>query len=419
MTTFPIPPNYADHILVASPSTVVRQRVLESLRSPARRFEQATGGAEALVHLESGFWQVLFLDRRLPDLDAEELSHIVRQRFPGIEVVLLDPESDAESTTLQETENLLPEMWAASDPSICNVGAHALLGLRSESAPSGQSSATNNDEHSDGHHVFPAVHSILADPLPGMIGNSPVMQPVYRLARLLAPYNTTVLITGPTGCGKEIVARAIHHLSPRAGRAFVVVNCAAIPETLLEAELFGYARGAFTGAMQSYAGRIQAAQGGTLFLDEIGEMPLNLQPKLLRFLEQKELQRLGSSEVVRVDARIVSATNAHLLSLVREGKFREDLYYRLCGFPIEIPPLCDRSEDIGQLAAHFLEKYASRLPAPQLSQQALQLLKTQPWNGNIRELQTAIERALILSEDQPLIRPEHLLLADDSLGTRR
>jgi transcriptional regulator with PAS, ATPase and Fis domain len=240
------------------------------------------------------------------------------------------------------------------------------------------------------------------------------MQPVYRLARLLAPRNTTVLITGPTGCGKEIVARAIHHLSPRAGRPFAVVNCAAIPETLLEAELFGYARGAFTGAMQSYAGRIQAAQGGTLFLDEIGETPLSLQPKLLRFLEQKELQRLGSAEVVRVDARIVSATNAHLLSLVREGKFREDLYYRLCGFPIEIPPLRDRSEDIAQLAAHFLEKYASRLPAPELSQQALQLLKTQPWNGNIRELQNAIERALILSEDQPLIRPEHLLLADSS-----
>ena len=192
-----------------------------------------------------------------------------------------------------------------------------------------------------------------------MIGNSRVMQPVYRLARLLAPRNTTVLITGPTGCGKEVVARAIHHLSPRAGRAFAVVNCAAIPETLLEAELFGYARGAFTGAMQSYAGRIQAAQGGTLFLDEIGEMPMSLQPKLLRFLEQKELQRLGSAEVVRVDARVISATNAHLLSLVREGKFREDLYYRLCGFPIEIPPLRDRAEDIAQLAAHFLEKYAA------------------------------------------------------------
>ena len=240
------------------------------------------------------------------------------------------------------------------------------------------------------------------------------MQPVYRLVRLLAPRNTTVLITGPTGCGKEIVARALHQLSPRAARAFAVVNCAAIPETMLEAELFGYARGAFTGAMQSYAGRIQAAQGGTLFLDEIGEMPLSLQPKLLRFLEQKELQRLGSAEVVRVDARVVSATNAHLLSLVREGKFREDLYYRLCAFPIEIPPLRDRTEDIAQLAAHFLDKYALRPPAPQLSAEALQLLQTQPWAGNIRELQNVIERALILSEEAA-IHPEHLLFADSSL----
>ena len=224
----------------------------------------------------------------------------------------------------------------------------------------GQRTKTKNkDEHED--KLLPVArtaHSILEDPLPGMISNSRIMQPVYRLARLLAPRNTTVLITGPTGCGKEIVARAIHNLSPRAARTFAVVNCAAIPETLLEAELFGYARGAFTGAMQSYAGRIQTAQGGTLFLDEIGEMPLSLQPKLLRFLEQKELQRLGSAEVVRVDARVISATNAHLLTLVREGKFREDLYYRLCAFPIELPPLRDRPEDIAPLAAHFLAKFA-------------------------------------------------------------
>jgi len=418
MTTFPTSPNYADRVLVASPSPVVRQRVLESLRSPVRRFEQATGGAEALVHLESGFWQVLFLDRRLPDLDAEELSQTVRQRFPGIEVVLLDPESDAESAAAEKKANLLPEMRPVADPATDHVEADALLRLRSEPAPAERSSEMDGAED----ELLPparAAHTILEAPLPGMIGNSRIMQPVYRLARLLAPRNTTVLITGPTGCGKEIVARAIHHLSPRAGRAFAVVNCAAIPETLLEAELFGYARGAFTGAMQSYAGRIQAAQGGTLFLDEIGEMPLSLQPKLLRFLEQKELQRLGSAEVVRVDARVISATNAHLLTLVREGKFREDLYYRLCGFPIDIPPLRDRSEDIAQLAAHFLGKYASRLPAPQLSAPALQLLKTQPWAGNIRELQNVIERGLILSEDQAVIRPEHLLLADSSFRNAR
>jgi len=380
---------------VASPNTVVRQRVLESLRSPVRRFEQATGGAEALAHLESGFWQVLFLDRHLPDLDAEELSQTVRQRFPAIEVVLLDPESDAEPTVAEENTNLLAEMLPAL------------------------SQNKSKDNYNDEADPLPSAQSILEAPLPGMIGTSRIMHPVYRLARLLAPRNTTVLITGPTGCGKEVVARAIHRLSPRTARTFAVVNCAAIPETLLEAELFGYARGAFTGAMQSYAGRIQAAQGGTLFLDEIGEMPLSLQPKLLRFLEQKELQRLGSAEVVRVDARVVSATNAHLLTMVREGKFREDLYYRLCGFPIEIPPLRDRPEDIAQLAGHFLEKYAAPLPAPQLSAEALQLLKAQPWAGNIRELQNVIERALILSEDRAAIRPEHLLLADSSFRNSR
>jgi DNA-binding NtrC family response regulator len=378
MTTFAVPPNYDGHILVASPSTRVRQRVLESLRSPVRRFEQAMGGAEALVRLESGSWQVLFLDRRLPDLDAEELSQTVRQRFPGIEVVMLDHDFNPELN--QNTD--------ADDTSF------------------EQDSPTNAED------TLPVFQPARAAPLPGMIGNSRVMQPVYRLARLLAPRTTTVLITGPTGCGKEVVARAIHQLSPRATRTFAVVNCAAIPETLLETELFGYARGAFTGAMQSYAGRIQAAQGGTLFLDEIGEMPLSLQPKLLRFLEQKELQRLGSSEVVRVDARVISATNAHLLSLVREGKFREDLYYRLCGFPIEIPPLCDRAEDIRPLTRHFLEKYAAPLPAPPLSGEALQRLTAHSWAGNIRELQNVMERALILAENTAEIRPEHLLLVE-------
>ncbi len=398
MTTNPIPPpNYADHILVASPSIRVRQRVLESLRSPVRRFEQATGGAEALVHLETGLWQVLFLDRRLPDLDAEELSATVRQRFPGIQVVLLDPELNVKSGT---------------EPVQDREGAEEFLRPAEPSAAEATEATKDNFEE----NLLPATSSIMA-PLPGMIGQSRIMQPVYRLARLLAPRNTTVLISGPTGCGKEVLARAIHQLSPRAARTFAVVNCAAIPETLLEAELFGYARGAFTGATQTYAGRIQAAQGGTLFLDEIGEMPLSLQPKLLRFLEQKELQRLGSAEVVRVDARVISATNAHLLSLVREGKFREDLYYRLCGFPIEIPPLRDRLEDIVQLSAHFLEKCAAPLPAPQLSLPALQLLKTHPWAGNIRELQSVIERALILSADQAVIGPEHLLLIDTRFRT--
>jgi len=188
------------------------------------------------------------------------------------------------------------------------------------------------------------------------------------------------------------------------------VNCAAIPEALLESELFGHVRGAFTGAMQSYSGRIQAGQGGTLLLDEIAEMPLSLQPKLLRFLEQKEIQRLGSADVVRVNIRVISATNAHLGALVRQGKFREDLYYRLSTFPIAIPPLRERPEDIVALAKHSLGKLCVRQPVSELSPEAIQLLQSQPWAGNVRELQNVMERALILAEDEPVIRAEHLLL---------
>jgi len=331
MTSLPLMPNYADHILVASPSSAVRQRVLESLRSPARRVEQASGGAEALDQLEKGPWQVLFLDRSLPDLNAEELSEIIRQRFPAVEIVLLESEVDADMPAAEKECLAIPVREPAAIES-----------------PFPSRDAT--------------VNSILQAPLPGMIGDSWNMQPIYRAARLLSRRETTVLVIGPTGCGKELVARAIHNLGPRATRPFVVINCTAIPEALLESELFGHTRGAFTGAMQSYAGRIQAAQGGTLFLDEIGDMPLSLQPKLLRFLEQKELQRLGSCEVVRVDARVIAATNARLPALVRQGKFREDLYYRLCAFPIEIPPLRERPEDILQLAQHFLDKFSLRPP---------------------------------------------------------
>ena len=383
MTSLPITPNYLGRVLVASPSTVVRQHVLQNLSSPPSRVEQATGGAEALVHLENGSWQVLFLDRRLPDLDAEELSQTIRQRFPEVEVVLLDPDSDADPVSAEPNEG------------------HLSIKNEWPETPEAQPAQRGD-----------AVQSILDAPLPGMIGNSHSMQPVYRVARLLARRNTTVLISGPTGSGKELVARAIHSLSPRADHPFAVVNCAAIPESLLESELFGYRRGAFTGALQSYAGRIQASHGGTLFLDEIGEMPLSLQPKLLRFLEQKELQRLGSSEVVRVDARVVTATNAHLLTLVREGKFREDLYYRLCAFPLEIPPLCERLEDIAPLASHFLEQFALRMPAPELSAEVLQVLQRHTWPGNIRELQNVMERALILANEDTVIRPEHLWLVE-------
>jgi DNA-binding NtrC family response regulator len=422
MTTLPTPANYADHVLVASPSSVVRQRVLESLLPRTRRVEQASGGAEALDHLERGAWQVLFLDRHLPDLDAEELSQTVRQRYPAVEVVLLDNENDA-SDSIVESPTALPDSpWdhaqsdAASGES--ELDRNVSPDIRTNDGNVDPNMCPDKDHFTDKTQSRDRDAIASTAVLPGMIGRSAIMQPVYRMVHLVAPRDTTVLITGPTGSGKELIARALHQLSPRAAHTLAVVNCAAIPESLLEAELFGYSRGAFTGALQSYAGRIQAAHLGTLFLDEIGDMPLSLQPKLLRFLEQKELQRLGSSQVVRVDARVVSATNVDLLTLVREGKFREDLYYRLSAFPLAIPPLRDRPEDVPRLAEHFLQKFSSGPPVPMLSDEALGMLQMEQWHGNVRELQNVIERALILAADQPVIRPAHLMLSGSVVWAR-
>jgi transcriptional regulator with PAS, ATPase and Fis domain len=233
---------------------------------------------------------------------------------------------------------------------------------------------------------------------------------VYELARRVATRSTTVLITGATGTGKDLVARAIHALSRRSSRPFVVVNCAAIPETLLESELFGYVRGAFTGAVQSQAGRIAAANGGTLFLDEVGELPLSTQAKLLRFIELKEIQRLGSVETSRIDVRIIAATNNDLARRVREKQFRQDLFYRLAIFSLELPVLCARVDDILPLARHFLSTLngAGGAPVPSLSASAADLLLAHTWPGNVRELQLVLERACILSAGEDEIGPEHI-----------
>ncbi|MGA7686802.1 MAG: sigma-54 dependent transcriptional regulator, partial [Terriglobales bacterium] len=390
--------------------------------------EHANGGAEALLHLEKGSWQTVFLDKRLPDLNAEELSETVRQRYPSVHVVLVDHENGAFETPVPRSpcvegalrESEFPGGDGKNDrDGAClyeeeagfpDLDAHANADDRAKGSV--RAREYDNDNHCADAHVNDNENDQRAEAaLPGMIGRSAAMQAVYRKVQLVAPRDTTVLITGPTGSGKELVARALHDLSPRASRSFAVVNCAAIPETLLEAELFGYSRGAFTGALQSYAGRIQAAHQGTLFLDEIGDLPLNLQPKLLRFLEQRELQRLGSAQVVRVDVRLISATNADLLALVRAGKFREDLYYRLSVFPLAIPALRERPEDIAELAGYFLGKFSAEPGAASLSSEALALLQGGSWPGNVRELQNVIERALIFAAGQSVIRPAHLTLS--------
>src|SRR5271170_5595393 len=337
-------------VLVASPSISLRERIRKNLGHSAGPLQEVNGGADALVKLESGDWQLLFLDRQLPDLDAEEVIQIIKVRFPGTEVVLVDSDGPVPIS--------LP-MASGFRPCI----KPAITELDAVKAP----------EPSAGVAALPA-----------MIGASAAMQSLYRLTRLVAPRLTTVLILGATGSGKELVARAIHQLSPRAANAWVVVNCAAIPEALLESELFGYARGAFTGAVQSYAGRIHSAQGGTLFLDEVGELPLSLQAKLLRFLEQKEVQRLGSSDAVKVDVRVVAATNCDLEEQVEAGKFRRDLYYRLSAFPLELPPLAERHGDILPLAEHFLRLSAGPSPAvaAALSPEAAGRLESHSWRGN-------------------------------------
>ena len=238
----------------------------------------------------------------------------------------------------------------------------------------------------------------------GLVGNSARIQDVFRMIRRVGPSDVPVLITGDSGTGKELVARAIHRQSARKGAAFVAINCGAIPETLLESELFGYEKGAFTGATQQRKGRIESAQGGTLFLDEIGDIPLGLQVKLLRFLQEHEIQRLGAKETIAVDARILAATNIDLQKAIREGRFREDLYYRLCVVTIAVPSLSERGADVALLARTFLMKFAEeqKKPLKGFTPQAIEALMVHHWPGNVRELENRIKRAVVMAEGRYL-----------------
>jgi transcriptional regulator with GAF, ATPase, and Fis domain len=247
-----------------------------------------------------------------------------------------------------------------------------------------------------------------------IVGNCKAVRRIVETIRLIAERRSTVLITGETGTGKEVIARALHEASGRAG-PLITVNCTALPESLMEAELFGHTKGAFTGAQNSRVGRFEAAHRGTIFLDEIGDMPLELQGKLLRVLQEREIQRLGSSESISIDVRVIAATNADLMSKVEDGRFRQDLYFRLNVVPIHLPPLREREEDLIALAWHFLRKVcaAERIPLKSLSPDAEARLRAHPWPGNIREMENTIERAVALSGDCLQLQSDHLMLADD------
>jgi formate hydrogenlyase transcriptional activator len=253
-----------------------------------------------------------------------------------------------------------------------------------------------------------------------IIGKSSRLKAALESVRIVAPANSTVLIQGETGTGKEMIARAIHNLSPRKGQAFVKVNCAAIPSGLLESELFGHERGAFTGAIAQKVGRFELAHNGTLFLDEVGDIPLELQPKLLRVLQEQEFERLGSTRTQRVDVRLIAATNASLTQMVAEKKFRSDLYYRLKVFPIDVPPLRDRREDISLLVRYFANKYARRMgkQIESIPTETMDALSRYAWPGNIRELQNLMERAALLTTGPSLRVPLAEILSDSDLGAR-
>lgn len=377
------PAERSARILIASSSETFRRNWIGGSPYRALEVEEAAGGADALAKLDTANWSEVLLDRRLHDLDVNEVLHTIRRRHPRLLVRLID----------SDTGNAEPAV--AEEPANHNIA---------EASPAAEAWS---EEAEPVQEKFSEPARV--EPLPGMMGNSPGLEQVYRMARLVSPRQTTVLITGETGTGKELLARAIHQISPRAKSPFVVVNCAAIPEQLLEAELFGHVRGAFTGAVQSRLGRIHGAQGGTLFLDEVGELPLGMQAKLLRFLQDGEVQRLGSSDVFRVDVRIVSATNSNLQRAVQEKTFRQDLYYRLAVFPLELPPLRLRRKDILPLAEHFLARLATEeeVGPKIISAGAAAMLCQHDWPGNVRELQHMMERAFILAGQEPQLRPIH------------
>jgi DNA-binding NtrC family response regulator len=375
-------------VLVVSPNNQLRQELQEKLDAERWKVLEAGSGAGALELLRQhdGDDGVLLLDPILPDLEADGFRAIVRNRFPHIQVLMLN----------SQTGQLLVGSSSPTPISVKLVDAINTGGpARTPAfAPAALEAV----------RIAPERQALKVR---GMIGNSEPMQRTWAVARMVAARSTTVLITGESGTGKDLLAQEIHLISARRNQPFVVVNCSAIPEALLEAELFGYAKGSFTGALQSRIGRIHAAHGGTLFLDEIGDMPLSLQSKILRFLEQGEVQRLGGNDNLKVDVRVVAATNADVKKLVANQQFREDLYYRLAVFPIHLPPLRERMDDLEELAHFFAAKF---MPGIALSAEALRVLGQHSWPGNIRELRNAVERATILVGSEPEIKAEHIIL---------
>jgi two-component system, NtrC family, response regulator AtoC len=371
------------HLLLVEDEVPLREAVAEQLSDRGFTVVQADSAERALESLADFAFDIVVTDLRLPGLDGTRVIEAAIDRYPdiiGIVITGYGTVRDAVEVIKRGAADFVTKPFQFDELWHALQGAIEQRRLRLENAWL--------REQLQQRFSFD-----------GIVGRSRVMRDLFQLLETVAASASTILITGETGTGKEVVARAIHHASPRRSQRFVPINCSAIPENLLEAELFGHARGAFTGAVANRQGRLEQAHKGTLFLDEVGTMSTALQMKLLRVLQEREFERVGDNQTIKVDVRVIAATNADLRKMVSEGTFREDLYYRLNVIPVTLPALRDRKEDIPLLVQHFLQKFCVELGRPSMtvSQAALRCLMASGWPGNVRQLENAMERAVALS----------------------
>src|SRR6266852_2125586 len=339
------------HLLIVEDEAPLRQAIAEQLSDHGYRVQQAESGEAALIRLADFAFDIIITDLRLPGVDGSAVVEAAVARYPHIIAIVVT----GYGTVKDAVEAIKRGAWDfVSKPFQLDELLHVL-----------DSAIEQRRLKSENAYLRAQLEERYR--FEGIIGKSRPMALLFQLLETVAPTNSTILITGETGTGKEVVSRAIHHNSPRRAHRFVALNCSAIPETLLEAELFGHVRGAFTGAVGNRQGRLEQAHKGTLFLDEVGTMSPGLQMKLLRALQEREFERVGDNQTIKVDVRVIAATNSELAKMVAEGQFREDLYYRLNVIPIQLPPLRDRREDIPLLVQHFLERFrqerSTTLPA--------------------------------------------------------
>lgn len=379
-------------ILVVDDEGRFARLIADHLRDTGYETAAVDSGAAAQQLIAQQYFDVVITDLRMSPVDGMAVLRSVKQHFPETEVVIMTAYGDVQTAVNAMREgaaDFIQKPFPLAELSVRLERIQQQRALRIENLRLKQELADAESSRI-------------------MIGESPALKQVQALIARVAPTDTTVLITGESGTGKELVAHLVHRLSPRADKPFVTVHAAALPETLLESELFGYEKGAFTGAERRKLGRLETADGGTVFLDEVGEITPALQVKLLRFLQEKTFVRLGGSETITVDCRIVAATNRNLAQAVQEGRFREDLYYRLSVFPINVPPLRERKSDIPLLCSHILKRLGYHL---ELNESVLQQLQAYDWPGNIRELENVLERAVIMAAGSR-IEPAHIQLPE-------